>query len=279
MDKLPTDVIVYMALNMDLPEILSLCKTSSKFNKAICLNDNFWRDRLKKDYDIHEKPSNITNKKYYEYIVDLIKLKNPDVSLQRAANTNDVNIIKIFHDRGANIHFWDDWLMIHSAGRGSLDVTKYLLEHGADIHAQNDKALMESIEYGRVETVKYLIDNGSVIHDNDKAMMYIGESGNLDLLKYFVSIGYDMQGNNGSLILKSTADLDTIKYLVSNGVDVTSRNNGALRYAALRKDIPAIDYLMEQGADADRLLNNFLLDPNIRRHLASKQISKDWVTM
>ena len=49
---LPRDIIVYMALTMDIPEILSLCETSQKFNNIVCENKNFWISKLYKDYQI-----------------------------------------------------------------------------------------------------------------------------------------------------------------------------------------------------------------------------------
>lgn len=37
---------------MDLPEILSLCRVSKRFNKDVCENKNFWISKLFKDYQI-----------------------------------------------------------------------------------------------------------------------------------------------------------------------------------------------------------------------------------
>jgi hypothetical protein len=39
--RLPNDVIVKMALTLELPEILRLCGTEKRFNKIICENKNF----------------------------------------------------------------------------------------------------------------------------------------------------------------------------------------------------------------------------------------------
>lgn len=52
MEQLPGDVVFSIALMMDLPEILSLCKTSKRFNRIICENRNFWLRRLQRDYNI-----------------------------------------------------------------------------------------------------------------------------------------------------------------------------------------------------------------------------------
>ena len=75
----PKDVIVYIALTMDLPEIWSLCSTNSRFNLVICQNQDFWRNRLKQDYDVTSVPNNKTPKEYYEYIhKNMIFINNQD---------------------------------------------------------------------------------------------------------------------------------------------------------------------------------------------------------
>lgn len=55
MDKfseLPNDVLIYMALNMDMAEIISLCRLSSRFNLGVCENPTFWISKLKKEYNL-----------------------------------------------------------------------------------------------------------------------------------------------------------------------------------------------------------------------------------
>jgi len=49
MEKLPKDMIIYLAMEMELPEILSFCKTSKKTNERVCKDNNFWRNKIKKD--------------------------------------------------------------------------------------------------------------------------------------------------------------------------------------------------------------------------------------
>ena len=62
----PKDVIILIALELDTPEILKLCRTSKKFNNALCKNDFFW---LRKDYPY----LNISNVKKDKYISDNIQ--------------------------------------------------------------------------------------------------------------------------------------------------------------------------------------------------------------
>lgn len=49
MEKLPKDLIVLLALEMDTPSLLKFCNTSSKNNKLICGNETFWRLKIEKE--------------------------------------------------------------------------------------------------------------------------------------------------------------------------------------------------------------------------------------
>lgn len=44
------DVLFSIALEMDLPNIISMCRTSSKINDYICNSRNFWIRKIKKEY-------------------------------------------------------------------------------------------------------------------------------------------------------------------------------------------------------------------------------------
>lgn len=61
MKSLSQDTLIYMALNLDLPELLSLCRTSSKINKILCNNEMFWMNKIMKDFP------KISKKNYHEY--------------------------------------------------------------------------------------------------------------------------------------------------------------------------------------------------------------------
>ena len=70
---LSNDVLIFMALNMDMTEILSLCKSSSRFNLGICRNPTFWIQKLKKDYNINfnEVKSIVSDpKQFYQALKD-----------------------------------------------------------------------------------------------------------------------------------------------------------------------------------------------------------------
>ena len=50
MDKLPKDIIVLLALELDISDVLTYCKLSKRFNNAVCNNFSFWYNKLFKDF-------------------------------------------------------------------------------------------------------------------------------------------------------------------------------------------------------------------------------------
>jgi len=64
MEKLPKDVLFQLALELDLPELYSLCRSGKKYSK-ICDSKDFWYQKLWKDYKVKSKDPKST----YERIV------------------------------------------------------------------------------------------------------------------------------------------------------------------------------------------------------------------
>jgi len=44
------DIVILMALEMDAPSILNLCRTNKDMNRYVCENPIFWERKFKKDY-------------------------------------------------------------------------------------------------------------------------------------------------------------------------------------------------------------------------------------
>ena len=65
MNILPIDVLAQIALDLNLPDIISLCKSSKRFNYAVCLKESFWLNKLMLDYPDFRK-YNLKNTSYRE---------------------------------------------------------------------------------------------------------------------------------------------------------------------------------------------------------------------
>lgn len=63
MERLNKNLLIEIALKLDLPEVIKFCRTSKAHNKAVCENRDFWNRKLKKDYGF---VSNIPRLEYEE---------------------------------------------------------------------------------------------------------------------------------------------------------------------------------------------------------------------
>ena len=77
MENLPKYILIKIALDYDLPEILAFCSISSIINRKICLDQLFWMKKLSNDYGIYNKDipdeyrlkdGSFDYKKYYLFI-------------------------------------------------------------------------------------------------------------------------------------------------------------------------------------------------------------------
>ena len=50
MNKLNKDDLILIAIQLDLPDLLNFCKTSTKVDEKVCKNKYFWMRKLKEDY-------------------------------------------------------------------------------------------------------------------------------------------------------------------------------------------------------------------------------------
>ncbi len=113
METLSPDILLYMALNMDVPEVLSLCETSTRYNNLICNNQTFWMNKIMVDMP-HLAPNIKTYGPDYklsyqqlayrfiqlDFILNLID-EDPDVDedLYEFIETDAVGAVSIFRLR------------------------------------------------------------------------------------------------------------------------------------------------------------------------------------
>lgn len=66
MERMDKNVMRIMALDLDLPSVLSLCRGNKRLNKEICDSQLFWRDKLHQDYPLTRKFQKGDFKRIYE---------------------------------------------------------------------------------------------------------------------------------------------------------------------------------------------------------------------
>lgn len=133
MEGLNKDLIIFLALDLDLITLIKLCATNKKFNNLICNNNIFWMNRLHQDYpntlNKFSKDSNfkkiyisLKNKvvKYYTYVIenedpniinisDYVKkfkeLRNIRLKIYET-NTIEKNTFKVIGDFPSGTKLW-----------------------------------------------------------------------------------------------------------------------------------------------------------------------------
>ena len=128
------------------------------------------------------------------------KVRNAD--LLSALRKEDLDLVKLLVENGADIHFDNDQVFVMAASYDHLDIVKYLLSKGINIHTRNDTALIMASYHGHLEMVKLLVENGADIHaGNDAALIYTVQNNRPAIVKYLVEQGADIHADDNKLLL------------------------------------------------------------------------------
>ena len=218
--NIPLDLIVSIALKLDILSIRNLCRTSRKFYNKIYGNDIFWMLKFKMDIGSYSKSCKIIWRDYYKFVISkspldlllngivmnkkdtvLIALSRAlprDLTLDRSTRTNclswaskhgHLDIIKILKPETCYIS--KDFLYA-CCRAGHINVIEYFMnEWGClkDIHEQNERVLSEAVCGGHLDAVKYLINKGA----NPKVrysylLKWSKNRGYMDIYNYLKSI-------------------------------------------------------------------------------------------
>ncbi|MEI0446167.1 ankyrin repeat domain-containing protein [Brachyspira intermedia] len=174
-----------------------------------------------------------------------------DSPLKIASAKGDLELVKEFIKRGANVNFRGEGNIdaLHSAvmstNENSLKIMKELLDAGAEV----------DVEYGWEEPVPILLETIGVDEskcDLEKFKM---------LAEYGADINYDSYGYPLIRYAVNAGRLDIVKYLVSKGIDPAMKyelkeyypnvNISLLASTLYNSDTEMAKYLIEQGADVN----------------------------
>ena len=164
-DSANKDVIVKIALMLDLPELLSLCRSSTKFNKVVCQNKNFWISKLYQDYKIRYLDISLDHKgdpkEYYEFF--LKRRKKGEHFIIKSVDLDKLDIFKYLLPKylsSGNEEMKIQFLFNSAALNDSMKVFNYLLDNYSD-DLSLDKAMELSARIGNLPMVKHLVELGA----------------------------------------------------------------------------------------------------------------------
>lgn len=99
--------------------------------------------------------------------------------------TENFKMVKLFYRLGANIQAFNNDPLQFAVERSNI-ITKFLLKKGANVHGNGGFALFEATDHERFYNVKLLIKNGANIHaDDDQACRVAIHQRNQKLSKFF----------------------------------------------------------------------------------------------
>lgn len=79
----------------------------------------------------------------------------------KACASGLTNIVKLYLDKGANVHINDDDALIFACRNGYLDIVKLLLDKGANVHAQYNKPLLCAKNQKHEDIITLLLNRGT----------------------------------------------------------------------------------------------------------------------
>lgn len=101
LEKLPKDVLLYMVLDMNIGDILKLCKTKKYFNDTICNNRMFWMNKSIRDFpSLDQKDGGLYNRIRSNVTITDDELKNMDM---KKLQTILLNVLDYLHYIDPNI--------------------------------------------------------------------------------------------------------------------------------------------------------------------------------
>jgi len=160
MEKLPKDILIEIALDLDLQSIFGYCLSSKYINEKVCENKNFWINKLYKDFNIDHRESKLSAKKYYLELNNLLKKYNLDALLSYGLKNDRNDLVKLAIYKNASLSDFDfnDFQKIKLLDEKLIDI----LFNEKDKAVKNISEFLNLISYidrdKKLQVIYYLYD-------------------------------------------------------------------------------------------------------------------------
>jgi hypothetical protein len=254
MEKLSRDEMYVLGLTLEPKALLTFCQTDKKFNEKVCKNDNFWREKLRKDYPLLEKFNYKKDawKKFYLKMIYYISKLEEDFGVPyfplKNYSPEDLHLF-----RGSSN--FQNQIMKYAAGVGNIDLIEKMLKQRA---SELTSAISAAAEEGHLETVKFLIKKGAL---PKQAALTASYNGHINIIKYLIKKNYPI--DKELIMIEATIGgyRDIVEYLIEQG---EKNFDTALLYSAEGGHIDILKLLIQNGA---RNFNDALLRASSNGHL------------
>jgi len=198
-----------------------------------------------------------------------LNIRNPsgETPLFLPSIKNDIESVKVLVDAGAKIDIEDyngGTPMMYASEYGYVDVVKFLVEKGANVNKKTkfgETALTLNIGFVKrdKEIVKILLDAGAdpnIVYVNSMTpLLYAASSNDNDIVELLVDAGADVNAKNRdgtNAFMYGTPDI--LNILAKGNIDINFKDEEGKTYlhlAAERGLVPAVELLLEKGANPD----------------------------
>jgi len=209
------------------------------------------------------------NDSHSSTVLELLKVvKNSQEVFLKASSKGDFEVVRMLLKNGIDTdsRTKKGSTALHLAARyGHLDIVKLLHKHGADIHAiatnKKDTPLMRAAGWGKKNVLRYLLDQDVKVDIQNKtgwtAALSTARHHSLDSLKLLIEKGADIHKttNSGWTILMLAAKgkkRNTIEYLLKQDLDLSLKNKKgqtALDIAIKSKNNAIIEMIKKAETD------------------------------
>jgi ankyrin repeat protein len=192
-----------------------------------------------------------------------------ETALHYAARTEDIALVQLLLDRGANIKAKNNngRTALHIAVENeNTAVVQLLLDWGADVNAKDwlvETALHAAAEHGSEAIVQLLLDRGTNIEtqteNEETALHYAVREGSTAIVQLLLDRGTDIDAKSrcGRTALHLAVEYGSealVQLLLDRGADVEAKGENkytALHYAAIEGNRAAVQLLLDRGTDID----------------------------
>lgn len=245
-DRLSKDMLIYLALELDLPVLLRTCRVNKRFNRIVCENNDFWRTRFIEDFK--------------EFGVNLDDIKE--------GLLKDLTWKQIYQIKHYELKYKGGNLLLETSQRGDIEGVKTALlvvsDHPDVMNKYDEKALVVGHPAPVVMTnIPMLTDDINYSDFNGhSALMIAVYKGHLEIVKLLLNKGANVNhvNNIGSNSLSLYPSYDIGRLLIDYGIDVNHISKTGwtpLMSASEGSNIGLIKMLLESGADVNYIFNGF----------------------
>nr|QBK92134.1 MAG: ankyrin repeat protein [Pithovirus LCPAC304] len=207
---LPIEVIWKTLFNLLPKDILQFCATHHRANNIICQNDDFWAQKIQRDFEGMYETSSIpigTRFETYKEYWDNARERFSSCVLE--GHTECVkSLLRLGVDPNSEIA-WKYTALRVASYKGYADIVRLLLEHGADPNIRDlfgFTALMIAVSFEHADIVPLLLEHGAdpnIRNDGTTALIMASDQGDTDIVVILLEHDADpnIRNKNGNTAL------------------------------------------------------------------------------